>query len=303
MSKKNIRLYYYELAKVITTATTESTVTFTNLKVALDGLINLPSKNRLMKLSHDEILELKIIKKPSDQNNNKWELGFLRNTTETSFKNKIGDSVTEAEKLDPDEYLGYETCCLYDESKNILAIQNNAKSIGANSIALFFQQFIQPAINLRVNIITDEFERELNEISDECRTLEIGIKDLSKIDTSSSDEESVARDFCRSAKSMGTKTLKVQVGLGSITKDSKEKTLNIKNIKNSLKFLKKNKSELTSLKIKLSEDGSIRIIDLINNKLSSEFKIDVTKADPKTFEKILQPMYGSFDWIIKTKKL
>ena len=75
--------------------------------------------------------------------------------------------------------------------------------------------------------------------------------------------------------------------------------MNKEKLKRIVGFFKKYPTLTKGLKVKVFENDSIRLIDLIENKVCNDISISIAKDDPKTFDKILNPMNDYIDTVIK----
>ena len=288
MSQKNIKTYYYyPLIKI------ENNDKILDLSPILNGLSKISPEKRVL-IEGEENIQLK--KMTYYDKTNRWELAFLRNQIDAPFKSKLNDHTDTAESLEDDEFVGHECCAIYDENTNIISIQNNRYSTSFNGIASFFNKYSISKLSLSVITYDDKYSNISDSDSISYRSIIIGYTDISKLieiyDMSELDSESkdVIKMLSQLSNSMAAINGKVELNVGR-TKGH----LNKSNLGPVTRFLKKDKNVTKSLKVKMTDGDTIRVIDLLNNKVYHEFKITVTKDQPKTFQRILDEMNASFD--------
>ncbi|AGK98017.1 hypothetical protein Clopa_3205 [Clostridium pasteurianum BC1] len=71
-------------------------------------------------------------------------------------------------------------------------------------------------------------------------------------------------------------------------------------LKKLVNFFKRNKEVTSNLKVKMVDNDTIRLIDLMSNKANDQIEISITKDDPKTFNKILNAINFVFDAALDT---
>lgn len=292
MASKNIKVYYYYPIVKETNLIGKEEIKVVGIETILKALESISLENRVVKIGEDNI-QLKIINKNSED---RWELGFLRNTKDTYFKSRLDESVLCAETLDEDEFVGQECCMIYDEKSRLVALQSNAKSISYSSLATFFNQFIQE----RIQFIPVTLKEKYSNISDEkgidYRSVVINFVDIDEINRIAKEESNEAvLALGNISNDLGAITGKVELGVGR----SKYKFLNKEKLKRIVEFFKKYPTLAKGLKVKVFENDSIRLIDLIENKVCNDISISIAKDDPKTFDKILNPMNDYIDTVIK----
>lgn len=265
-----------------------------DLNPIFEGLKKLPVEKRILDLGKEENVQLKKI--DYDKDKKRWFLSFLRNTTDAPFKNKINDSTDKAEPLGDDEFVGKECCAIYDEQSNILALQNNRYSMTIYILKRFIYKFIDDKDNdsYDFNVIT--YKDKYCDIdcgnNIDYKSIIIGFTDVSKLQEIVEKEDNDAVKYITQiANNMNALNGKVEFNVGR-----KTKYLNKSKLKQLVDFFKKNRESTNSLKVKIIEDGTISLIDLLNYKVKSEIKISVTKSNPKTFDKILKAMDLKFDF-------
>ena len=268
-----------------------------NLSPILKGLKALPVDERVLDLGKEENVQLK--KSDYNSEEKRWLLSFLKNTSDAPFKNKITDNTDKAEPLGDDEFVGKECCAIYDEDSNILALQNNKNSVSIHILRKFIYKFIDDKNNdsYDFNIITyKEKYCNINVDSDiDYRSVIIGFTDVSKLQTIAEQEDDQAVHFITQiANNMNALNGKFEFNVGR-----KKSFLNKHILKKFVDFFKRNHELTNTLKVKMVEDDTISLIDLLNYKVISEIQISVTKSDPKTFDKILNAMDAKFDVDLK----
>jgi len=263
----------------------------------LKGLNALPVGERVLDLGKEENVQLKKITYNADEK--RWLLSFLKNSSDAPFKNKITDNTDKAEPLGDDEFVGKECCLIYDEASNILALQNNRNSVSVHILRKFIYKFIDDKDNdsYKFNVITYK-EKYCNIVIDsdiDYRSVIIGFTDVSKLQTIAEQEDEEAVKFItKIANNMNALNGKFEFNVGR-----KKSFLNKHILKSLVDFFKKNDELTNTLKVKMVEDDTISLIDLLNYKVISEIQISITKSDPKTFDKILNAMDAKFDVDLK----
>lgn len=264
-----------------------------DLTPILKGLDGLPVDERVLDLGKEENVQLKKIKYNPD--GKRWLLSFLKNSSDAPFKNKITDNTDQAEPLGDDEFVGKECCAIYDEESNILALQNNKNSISIHILRKFIYKFIDDKDNDSYNFNAITYKEKYCNIDIEgdidYRSLIIGFTDVSRLQTIADEEDAEAVKFItKIANNMNALNGKFEFNVGR-----KKSFLNKHILKNFVDFFKRNSELTNTLKVKMVEDDTISLIDLLNYKVTSEIQISVTKSDPKTFDKILKAMDAKFD--------
>lgn len=267
---------------------------FFNLTPILKGLKSLPVDERVLDLGKEENVQLKKINYNLDEK--RWFLSFLKNSTDAPFKNKITDNTDKAEPLGDDEFVGKECCAIYDEGSRILALQNNRYSVSIHILRKFIYKFIDDKENnsYKFNIITykDKYCNITLDSNIDYKSVIIGFTDVSKLQTIAEQEDDEAVKFItKIANNMNALNGKFEFNVGR-----KKSFLNKHILKGFVDFFKRNRDLTSTLKVKMVEDENINLIDLLNYKVISEIQISVTKADPKTFDKILNAMDLKFDF-------
>ncbi|WP_455803977.1 DUF6731 family protein [Clostridium butyricum] len=265
-----------------------------DLKPILEGLKNLSVSERILDLGKEENVQLKKIS--YDGEKKRWFLSFLRNTTDAPFKNKISDNTDKAEALGDDEFVGKECCAIYDEQSNILALQSNRYSVSIHILRKFIYKFIDDKDNdsYNFNVITykDKYSNINLENNIDYKSVIIGFTDISELQSVvEEDDDDAVKYITKIANNMNALNGKFEFNVGR-----KTDYLNKNKLKSIVDFFKRNKKSTSSLKVKMIEDGTINLIDLLNYKVISQVKISVTKSDPKTFDKILKAMDSKFDF-------
>lgn len=283
MAKKKIFVYYYYPQKYI-----NKKYKLVNLTQLFEELSGINQKERILD-QKDGNIQLKKIK--FYETKKRWELSFLRNSTDTRFKTKLDDDTSTAEVLDDDEYIGSECCAIYDEKSGILAIQNNRNSVSFNGISNFFNEYLEDE-DIFLSPIT--YKEEFCNISDDdfinYKSFMVGFTDISLFSQIAEREDNQAISWItKIAKDLSAVNGKIEFGVGR-----KKKFLSKENLKYLVECFRKNNGVISSLKVKRATEDSIRIIDLLSNKVYDPIEIVVTKDDPKTFDKILYQMDCAF---------
>lgn len=284
MAKKNIKVnYFYPAVK-----TKDDKLKLANLTAVFDGLKDVEPNKRIIKDGEGNI-QLKKIK--FNQEYDRWELCFLRNKSDAPFITKLNDEVEAAEALDEDEFVGQECCLIYDSLTHIICLQSNRSSTSFTGIAEFINKFREGAIHLSPILYKDKYCEISDDESIEYKSVIIGYTDISQIQELAISEDSKAIEFLAKLTSdISAISGKVELSVGRSKNFLKKIQL-----KELAGFFKRNKSVTKSLKVKVLDDGTIRVLDLLNNKVNDDFDINVTKSDPKTFYKILNGMHSVFD--------
>lgn len=283
MAKRKFTInYLYPVLKV------ETEIKLVDLKNVLIGLKELKPEERILPQREGNI-QLK--KMEYYEGTKRWYLGFLRNGTDAPFKSKLDDNTESAEPLEDDEFVGQECCVIYDEDSGIIALQNNIRSISVMGLNQFFRHFMSNAMYL--SAIT--YKEKYCDISDDefinYKSLVIGFTDISKLqEIAVSEEEKSIKDLAKLANDMSAINGKLELNVGRT-----KQYLGKFSLKNIVNFFKSNREITKGLKVKMVDNDIIRVIDLLNNKVTDNAEIAVTKTDPKTFDKILYSMNSNFD--------
>ena len=291
MSTKKIKVYYYYPIVKNTNLLGKDEIKVVGIENILNELNKQEVENRVVEIGEDNI-QLKKIEKAE---NGRWRLGFLRNTKDTYFKSKLDESIVEAEKLDEDEFIGLECCMIYDEVNRVVSLQNNIKSISYHSLEKFFREFTQ--VNLQFTPLT--LKEKYNNISDEpgidYRNIVLNFIDISEINRIAREENNEAvLSLAKISNNLEAVSGKIELGVGR----SKLKFLKKNPLKDIVGFFKNHPKLAKGLKVKVVENGTIRLIDLIENKIYHDINIAITSDDPKTFNKILDLMDAHMDLAI-----
>lgn len=289
MAVKNINIIYLYPIKF-----QDGKTKLFDLSPIFEGLKGLPVSDRILELGKEENVQLK--KMSYDGEKKRWFLSFLRNTTDAPFKNKINDSTDKAESLGDDEFVGKECCAIYDEQSNILALQSNRYSVSIHILRKFIYKFIDDRDNdsYDFNVITykDKYCNIDLDSSIDYKSVVIGFTDVSELQSIvEKEDDDAVKYITKIANNMNALNGKIEFNVGR-----KTEYLNKNKLKRIVDFFKRNKKSTSSLKVKMIEDGTINLVDLLNYKVISEIKISVTKSDPKTFDKILKAMDVKFDF-------
>ncbi|EES49378.1 hypothetical protein NE172_05130 [Clostridium botulinum] len=283
MAKKKFTInYLYPVLKV------DAEIKLLDLKDVLRGLKELKPEERILPQREGNIQLKKIEYCDSIK---RWHLGFLRNGTDAPFKSKLDDNTESAEPLEDDEFVGQECCMIYDEVSGIIALQNNIRSISVTGLNQFFRNFMNNVMYL--SVIT--YKEKYCDISDDelinYKSLIIGFTDVSKLqEIADSEDEKSIKDLAKLASDMSAINGKLELNVGRT-----KQYLGKFSLKNIVHFFKCNREVTKGLKVKMVDNDVIRMIDLLNNKVTDNAEIAVTKTDPKTFDKILYSMNSNFD--------
>lgn len=296
MAKKKVKAYYYYPISEVTDSNNRIRICIRSLDDVLEKLLLTDMSDRVYPLDGDDNIQLKKIEKiESIDEKNTWKLCFLKNTKDSFFKGKLEDDTESAEELEEDEFIGQECCMMYDNHSNVICLQNNVRSISYSRLASFFNKFIYEfdlANPLKLSVITlkEEHCEIIEDGNVEYRSIVLNFTDVERMKelAERSDKKSVKK-LVEISNSLGALQGKVELSVGR----NKSHFLTKPSLKDISDFFKKNKLS-SSIKVKVYENDSIRLIDLIDDKLYDEFEIEVTKDDVKTFEKILNPMSEKF---------
>lgn len=293
MAKKKIKVHYYYPITEVTDSNNKNRICIRSLEEILEKLSVMDMKERVYLLDDDDNIQLKKVEKKEGKD--KWELCFLKNTKDSFFKGKLEEDTESAEELDEDEFIGQECCMIYDTKSNVICLQNNVRSISYSRLASFFNKFIDEfklKNRLKLSVIT--LKKEYCEIIEdgcaEYRSVVLNFTDVKKMKelAEKSDKKSVKK-LVEISNSLGALQGKIELSVGR----KKDHFLTKHSLKDISDFFKINKLS-SSIKVKVYENDTIRLIDLVNDKLNDEFEIEVRKDDVKTFEKILKPMAEKF---------
>ncbi|NKF05313.1 hypothetical protein J1C67_14600 [Clostridium gasigenes] len=283
-TNKKVKVYYYiptmnKFGKEITYPITQ----------ILEGLIKEELRDRVYG-GTDENIQLKEIKRV-EGSEHLWKLCFFKNISESNFKSKIEDEVDEAEPLEDDEYMGQESCCIYDERNSIMAIQNNRYSTSFKGIEMFLKNFIDFK-NWYIKPIIGENIEIGEQDTREYKSIIISYIDIKKISQlAGAGDIDAIKNISALANDIGALNGKVELSVGR----EKSNYLFKGKVGQLLNFLIENKKYASSLKLKVIDKDGVRLIDLINNKVFDEFYMTVSKGDPKAVSKIMNPMITLFE--------
>ncbi|SHK37538.1 hypothetical protein SAMN02745248_02394 [Hathewaya proteolytica DSM 3090] len=303
MSIKNMKVYYYypmsggekneriydldDLFKTLQTLNIEERILFANE----NSVQNTDDKNKdigkecvqLKRIEYNEVTE-------------RWNLCFMKNRDDVPFVSKRNGE-GHALDLDDDEFVGEEVCLVYDKKTKIIALQNNRYSVSFAGISDFFRQYLEMNELKRFIISPITFDDRYKNISDdsliEYKSISTTITDLSKLESWEDGQEEFKRlkNVADLARSINGATLKLEINIGR----SRQIFLQKSGLKKLVNMMKRDEKIFPTLKVKMLDDGEIRVIDLINYKLDDTIEINVSKGDPKTFDKILLQMNAKFD--------
>lgn len=259
-----------------------------NISPILQGLKTIEPGERILKDGEGNVQLKKI---HFDPDNRRWELSFLRNRIDAPFITKLDDNTDAAESLDEDEFVGQECCMLYDEESNIIALQNNRSSISYSGISLFLVKYANEGVGLSPIVYQDRYCEISDEQEIEYKSVIIGYTDVTKIrQLATTEDDETIKFLAKLTNDMSAVNGKIELSVGRTNN-----YLGKPKLKQLVNFFKRNKEVTNNLKVKMQDDDTIRLIDLINNKANDEIEISVTKDDPKTFNKILNAMNAVFD--------
>lgn len=252
------------------------------------GLQGMEAEKRIIKDGEGNI-QLKRI--DYNSNSKRWMLCFLRNGTDAPFKSKLNDDTDSAESLDDDEFVGQECCVIYDETSKIIALQNNRSSISFSGLTQFLIKFMNKPLYLSAITYKDKYCEISDDVLIEYKSVIIGYTDAGKLkEIAERDDEKSIGLLGKLANDMSAINGKIELSVGR-TKNFLGKY----KLKEIVDFFKKNKDITNNLKVKMVDNDTVRIIDLLNNKVNDQVEITITKTDPKTFDKILNSMDSIFD--------
>ncbi len=285
MTTKTIKVnYYYPIKRNDNTG--DEIVS--DLNPIIQALEKIPREKRIKK-DGDGNIQLKDI--IHDDQNKRWSLCFLRNRVDAPFKTKLADDISTAEALDDDEFVGQECCMIYDEVSGVVALQNNRYSISCGGLTSFFRDYIKESFRISPITLKDKYCEISEETDIQYRSVIIGYTDITKLkELADSQDNEVVKFLVQIANNISAINGKIELGVGR-TKNFLFKS----NLKSIVSFFKENRGVTNTLKVKMLDEDTIRLIDLLNNKASDKFEISITKEDPKTFTKILNSMHSVFD--------
>ena len=283
MAKKNIKIYYFYALENV-----DKKDKIVDLTSILEGLNDMPANERILNDGEGNIQLKKI---DYDEDFKRWYLAFLRNQIDAPFKTKLDDDIETAETLEDDEFVGQECCVIYDEKSKILSLQNNRGSISFSGLRQFLIKYTSSKLVL--SAIT--YKEKYCEISEQdfinYKSIIIGYTDISElIKIAEKEDNTVIQSIGNLANNISALNGKIELSVGrsnNYLQKSKLKTL--------VDFFKKNPKCTKNLKVKMLDVDTIRMIDLLNNKVNDEITISITKDDPKTFTKIFNAMDAAFD--------
>lgn len=283
MAKKSFKVNYF-----YPTAMTFGKVKVVNMKPILTRLEQIDSEVRLIKDGEGNI-QLKSMK--YDKISKRWYLAFLKNQIDAPFKTKLNDNIERAEPLDDDEFIGIECCVIYDETSKIMSVQNNRGSVSFAGISKFFSKYMSDELYLQA--IT--YQEKYCDISDDdlinYKSLIISYTDISELvkigEKSGNKTLKSLGEICNDLSALNGR---IELGVGR-TKSFLEKL----KLRETVNLLKGNNKCTKGLKVKMQDHDTIRIIDLLSNKVNDDCQISITKNDPKTFQKIFDSMDSAFD--------
>ncbi|ENK0839248.1 DUF6731 family protein [Clostridium botulinum] len=284
MANKAIKVhYFYPISKL-----ESGEEKLFNLSPILNGLNNVEVEERILEDGEGNIQLKKIDFYPE---NKRWELSFLRNRTEAPFITKLDDKVDTAEALEDDEFVGQECCMLYDEESKIIALQNNRSSVSFSGISHFLQNYSKQGVSLYPIVYKDEYCEISDEPEIEYKSVIIGYTDITKIrELATIKDNDAIQLLAKLTNDISAVNGKIELSVGRSTN-----FLGKFKLKQLVNFFKKNQGITRSLKVKMLDNDTIRLIDLLSNKANDKIQISVTKDDPKTFNKILNSMNAVFD--------
>ncbi|CEQ10645.1 Uncharacterised protein [[Clostridium] sordellii] len=139
------------------------------------------------------------------------------------------------------------------------------------------------------------YEEKYCEISDDdlinYKSVIIGYTDISElIKLSEQEDDEVLGCLSKISSDVEALSGKIELSVGRA-----KSFLQKKKLKDIVRSLKNNRKCTKSLKVKMVDHDTIRLIDLLNNKVSDDCQISITKNDPKTFKKIFDSMDAAFD--------
>lgn len=285
MGIKKVKVnYFYPIKK-----NSDGVENLVNLAPIFKGLESVELDKRIIKDGVDGNIQLKKIQYNSD--NKRWELCFLKNRAEAPFITKLSDDTDTAEALDDDEFVGQECCLIYDEKSNIISMQNNRSSLSFSGVTNFINKFSYNPIYLSAIVYQDRFCEIIEEEGIEYKSVIIGYTDVTLIkELADRDDNEAIATISKIANNLSAINGKLEFGVGR-----SKSFLTKRKLKSLVNFFKKNNDITNTLKVKMVDNDTIRLIDLLNNKASDEIEISVTKEDPKTFDKILNSMNSVFD--------
>lgn len=289
MANQKIKVHYFY---PVTKTEAQETNLF-NLSLILKGLYDMEAGERILQDGEGNIQLKKIEFIPE---NNRWELSFLRNRIEAPFITKLDDDIDTAEALDEDEFVGQECCMLYDEESKIIALQSNRSSVSFSGVSQFLRRYTEKSIILYPIVYQDKYCEISDEQDIEYKSVVIGYTDITKIRELATMEDDKAIQFlAKLTNDICAVNGKIELSVGRTSN-----FLGKYKLKQLVDFFKRNRGITSSLKVKMLDSDTIRLIDLLSNKANDQIEISVTKDDPKTFNKIINAMNAVFDVALDT---
>ncbi|MBP3916101.1 DUF6731 family protein [Clostridium sp.] len=283
MSKRKFKVYYYYPVTI-----SETRKKIVNLSPILKEIEKIEPESRIIKDGEGNI-QLKKIE--YDSESCRWYLSFLRNKIDAPFKTKLYDNTDKAESLDDDEFVGHECCAIYDEESKVISIQNNRSSTSFNGIKSFFNMYIDEPFMLSAITYKDKYCNISDDDLIKYKSVIVSYTDASKlIELASLEEDELLKSIGKLANNMSATTGKLEFGVGR-----SKNLLGKPQLRKLVDFFKKHNEITANLKVKMVDEDTIRLIDLINNKVDDDVEITITKDDPKTFKKILNAMDSVLD--------
>lgn len=283
MGRKKIKVHYFWP----TVITSDAKIKLLRLGNHLEILSNVPMEERVFDFNN-EVVQLKHVELVD---NRWWHLSFLRLKDDSPFKTTLNTPAVAVE-LEADEFIGEEVCAIFDIQSNILAMQNNRYSLSYRGMAQFFTKFIELGDYIRCDFIPLTYPKRYTEISDEefvtYKSLILNFADMKKLKEFAGEDK-----FLDELSSLGNHlnaiTGKAEFGVGRSNKKLDKAPLS-----KLVNLCKQHRDSIQTLKVKMVDNDTIRVIDLINCKLEDEITIFVSKEDPKTFNKILNQISDVF---------
>ncbi len=279
--------YFYPIVK-----TTDGREVISNLTSLMKGLNTMPPEERIIKDGYDGNIQLK--KMSYDSDSKRWYLCFLKNRTEAPFITKLEDNSDTAEPLEDDEFVGQECCLIYDEESGIISLQNNRSSMSFGGVNSFFNNFTKKSFRFSAIVYQDKYCEISDEDGIEYKSIILGYTEISKLkELSMMSGDKAIKALTELASDLSAINGKIELNVGRT-----KQVLFKQKLKGLVEFFKMNKEVTKNLKVKMVDHDNVRLIDLLNNKVTDDIDISISKEDPKTFNKILDAMDVKFDFAL-----
>ncbi len=291
-----------------------------SIKSLLEDLCKEPKKNRFKQINGEKIL-LQDIKKlsrddlESYENLNEceglWEIVFIKYKDSEVFGIANTDGEYDEEKLEKilkseneRNYIASPTICVYDENKDIFIIVRNKEAASSSNILEFLKVFSKNR-NMDFHYIPTENDLLLNK-NTIIKNIEISIGNLMSM--SKTFEKHMENNtpgifnIISEFKNIGCNNARFSATMGKSKGKKnneiiKEQGIKIDTAKEMLFLSRENYEYITNLKIgvKFTNKNKIEKIDLINDRLTDQFKISYNTDDRIKSNNILKKLLSSYN--------